>query len=274
MLDYIFLRYALLGIVLASVACGIVGTYVVVRRLVFISGGIAHASLGGVGIALYAGVPPLIMTLLVSVLSALGIRKITGREGGDANEREDSVIAVFWTLGMAVGILFGFLTKGYGSDLSGYLFGNLLMITPADLWLLGGVAALTVAGVVCYHRQLTACAFDPDFARTAGLPVVVIEYVMMVLIAVTIVAVLRIVGIVLAIALLTIPQMTAGLFARNMRQMMWWSSLLCLGIGLLGLTASYLLDVPSGATLVICACGVYFIGRLFKGRGVSTRQSA
>lgn len=256
--DFFFFRNALAGAFFAAVACGIVGTYVVVRRLVFICGGITHASLGGVGIALYMGWPPLWPALAFSVLSALGIRKLAG----DKEEREDSLIAVFWTFGMAVGILFAFLTPGYGSDLTTYLFGNILTITAPDLWLSGAVAGVLVLGCLLFGRLFAAVAFDADFMRTRGLPVQSMEYVMMVLTAVTVVAVLRIVGIVLALALLTIPQMTANLFTSSLRRMVILSIVFAWVESLCGLIISYFLNIPSGASIIVCACLVYVVGRL------------
>lgn len=262
-----FFRNALAGAFLAAVACGIVGTYVVVRRLVFICGGITHASLGGVGIALYLGWPPLWPALAFSVLSALGIRRLAA---GDKEEREDSLIAVFWTFGMAVGVLFAFLTPGYGADLTVYLFGNILSITAPDLWLLGAVTGVLLLGCGLFLRPVAAMAFDADFMRTRGFPVRAAEYVMMVLIAVTVVAVLRIVGIVLALALLTIPQMTANLFTSSLRRMMVLSVVLALGVCLAGLAASYFLDIPSGASIIVCACLLYGAARVVRA-GVSAR---
>ncbi|MGI6218736.1 MAG: metal ABC transporter permease [Bacteroidaceae bacterium] len=258
--ELIFFRNALLGAFLASVACGIVGTYIVVRRLVFICGGITHASLGGVGIALYMGWPPLWPALGFSILSALGIRKLAG----DKEEREDSLIAVFWTFGMAVGILFAFLTPGYGADLTTYLFGNILTITASDLYLSGAVVFVLLLGCALFFRPFAAMAFDADFMQTRGLPVRAMEYVMIVLTAVTVVAVLRIVGIVLALALLTIPQMTANLFTNRLRPMMVLSIGLAFGVCLCGLVVSYFLNIPSGSSIIVCACLVYVVARLWK----------
>lgn len=255
--ELFFFQNALIGAILAAVVCGIVGAYVVVRRLVFISGGITHASLGGVGIALYCGWSPLWTAMAFSVLSALGIRSMTGR----MEEREDSVIAVFWTLGMAVGILFAFMTPGYGADLTTYLFGNVLTVTRSDLWLLGGIGLMLCVGCFFFLPQITAVAFDPDFARTRGIPVVWMDYILIALIAVSVVAVLRIVGIVLALALLTIPQMTANLFVSRMRPLLCLSVFFALLAGLSGLFFSFCFDVPSGASIIVSACLFYGLAR-------------
>ncbi len=262
LLHYTFFQNALIGSLLASIACGIIGTYIVTRRLVFISGGITHASLGGVGIALYTGFSPLWCTLSFSLFSAMGIQWLARR--GDV--REDSAIAVFWTFGMALGILFSFLTPGYASDLTTYLFGNILTITEADLVLLAIVTGLLVLFFAVFLRPIVSIAFDANFARSQGLPVIVFEYILMAFVALTIVATLRIVGIVLALSMLTLPQMTANLFTIRFKRIIWLSILIgmigCAG----GLVTSYFLNVPSGASIIFFSIIIYVlckIGRCF-----------
>lgn len=261
LLSYTFFQNALVGSLLASVACGIIGTYIVTRRLVFISGGITHASLGGVGIALYSGISPLWGTLLFSLLSAMGIQWLSKRN----DVREDSAIAVFWTLGMALGVLFTFLTPGYASDLSTYLFGNILTITQSDLWLLAVVTGLLILFFSLFFRPILSVAFDANFARSQGLPVTFFEYVLMAFVAVTVVATLRIIGIVLAISMLTIPQMTANIFTLNFRYMIWFSILIgmigCAG----GLFVSYFLNVPSGASIIFFSIIIYVLCKVGRG---------
>ncbi len=252
---YTFFQNAMIGSLLVSIACGIIGTYIVTRRLVFISGGITHASMGGVGIALYSGFPPLWCTLIFSLLSALGIQWLSGRK----NVREDSAIAVFWTLGMALGILFSFLTPGYASDLSTYLFGNILTITLGDLWLLFGVAGALVVFFTLFLRSIVSIAFDANFARSQGLPVAVFEYVLMAFIALTVVATLRIIGIVLAISMLTLPQMTANLFTMDFKRMIWLSVLVAVVSCAGGLFVSYFLNVPSGASVIFFSIIIYVL---------------
>lgn len=158
---YTFFQHALLGSLLASIACGIIGTYIVTRRLVFISGGITHASFGGIGIGLYTGLSPLLTAAVFSVLSAFGVEWLSHR----SDMREDSAIAVFWTFGMAVGIIFSFLAPGFTPDLSSYLFGNILTITTGDLVLLASVSVLLAGFFAVFLRPIVAIAFDREFAR-------------------------------------------------------------------------------------------------------------
>ena len=245
LLQYAFFQHALIGSLLASIVCGLIGTYIVTRRLVFISGGLTHASFGGIGLGLYTGVSP--------ILAA-------------------GVFAVFWTLGMALGIMFTFLSPGFAPDLSAYLFGNILTITLGDIALLAGLAVILAIFFVLYLRPIIYVAFDREFARSQGIPVQVFEYVLMMFIALTIVACLRMVGIVLVISLLTIPQMTANLFTHRFHRIIWLS----IGIGYLsclgGLMISYYLNVPSGAAIIFFSIIIYVVCKLGKSFYLSLRQ--
>ena len=161
LLHYTFFRHALLGSLFASIACGIIGTYIVTRRLVFISGGITHASFGGIGLGLYAGISPLLSAAVFSVLSAFGVEWLSKRK----DMREDSAIAVFWTFGMAVGIIFSFLAPGFTPDLSAFLFGNILTITPTDIWMLATLSVLLILFFTLFLNPIIYIAFDREFAR-------------------------------------------------------------------------------------------------------------
>jgi zinc transport system permease protein len=251
--QYTFFQHALLGSLLASIACGIIGTYIVTRRLVFISGGITHASFGGIGIGLYAGISPILSAAVFSVFSAFGVEWLSTRR----DMREDSAIAVFWTFGMAIGIIFSFLAPGFTPDLSAYLFGNILTISEGDLWFIGIVTAMLIVIFTLYIHPIVSIAFDKEFSRSQGIPVTFFEYLLMLYIALTIVSCLRMVGIVLAISLLTIPQMTANLFTFKFKKIIWFSIgiafLGCLG----GLMLSYWLNVPSGATIIFFSILIY-----------------
>ncbi|MCI7069907.1 MAG: metal ABC transporter permease [Bacteroides pyogenes] len=253
LLHYTFFQHALLGSLLASIACGIIGTYIVTRRLVFISGGITHASFGGVGLGLFTGVSPILSAAVFSVLSAFGVEWLSKRK----DMREDSAIAVFWTFGMAVGIIFSFLSPGFAPDLSAYLFGNILTINRADLWMLGILSVVLAVFFSLFIRPIVCIAFDREFARSQKIPVERFEYLLMMLIALTIVSCLRMVGIVLAISLLTIPQMTANLFTYSFKKIIWLSIaigfLSCLG----GLFISYHWKVPSGASIIFFSILIY-----------------
>lgn len=253
LLQYTFFQHALLGSLFASIACGIIGTYIVTRRLVFISGGITHASFGGIGIGLYAGISPILSAAVFSVLSAFGVEWLSKR----SDMREDSAIAVFWTFGMAAGIIFSFLAPGFTPDLSSYLFGNILTITQSDIWMLAILSGVLTLFFSIFLRPILAIAFDREFARSQRMPVAAFEYMLMMFIALTIVACLRMVGIVLAISLLTLPQMTANLFTHNFKRIIWLSILLgyasCIG----GLFLSYSLQVPSGASIIFVSILIY-----------------
>ncbi len=260
LLHYTFFQHALLGSLLASIACGIIGTYIVTRRLVFISGGITHASFGGIGLGLFAGVSPILSAAVFSVLSAFGVEWLSKR----SDMREDSAIAVFWTFGMAVGVLFSYLTPGYTPDLSGYLFGNILTITQGDLLLLGTLSIALIGFFCLFIHPIIYVAFDREFARSQGIPVVVFEYILMMFIALTIVACLRMVGIVLVLSMLTLPQMTANLFTYNFKRIIWLS----IGIGfagcLGGLFLSYFWRVPSGASIIFFSILIYAVCKLIR----------
>ena len=260
LLQYTFFQHALIGSLLASIACGLIGTYIVTRRLVFISGGLTHASFGGIGLGLYTGISPILSAALFAVLSAFGVEWLSKRK----DMREDSAIAVFWTLGMALGIMFTFLSPGFAPDLSAYLFGNILTITWSDIALLGGLALLLILFFALYLHPIIYVAFDREFARSQGIPVQVFEYVLMMFIALTIVSCLRMVGIVLAISLLTLPQMTANLFTHSFKKIIWWSVITgyagCLG----GLFISYKLQVPSGAAIIFFSILIYTFCKMGK----------
>ncbi|OJU52971.1 MAG: hypothetical protein BGN96_10025 [Bacteroidales bacterium 45-6] len=247
LLDYAFFRNALWGSLLASIACGIIGTYIVIRRLVFISGGITHASLGGLGIGFYFGFNPIVSAMIFSVMSAFGIEWLSSKQG----VREDSAIASFWSLGMAVGIIFIFLKPGYAPNLTDYLFGNILTIANSDILYLGILSFILVALFALFHRQILYIAFDADFAKTRGIAVRRFEYLMMCCIAISIVLSIRLVGVVLLMSLLTIPQMTANIFTSNFRKMIFLSIAVSFFCCVSGLILSYYLNVPSGAFIIL-----------------------
>jgi zinc transport system permease protein len=255
LLSYAFFRNALLGSLFASIACGIIGSYVVVRRLVFISGGITHASLGGIGMGFYFGWNPVFTAMIFSILSAFGIEWLSSRQG----VREDSAIGSFWSLGMAVGIIFIYLKPGFAPNLSDYLFGNILTITIPDIVYLAVLSLILIIVFALFGRQILFAAFDPDFARTRNLPVGIIKYAMMMGIAITIVLSIRLVGIVLLMSILTVPQMTANLFTANFAKMILLSVLIGFFGCVVGLFLSAVLDVPSGV-FIIFAQIVVFLG--------------
>jgi len=259
-LSYTFFQNALLGSLLASIACGIIGTYIVTRRLVFISGGITHASFGGIGIGLFAGISPILSAAIFSVFSAFGIEWLSKRN----DVREDSAIALFWTFGMAVGIIFSYLSTGFTPDLTSFLFGNILTIGRSDLIMLGILAVILIFFFYRYINPIISIAFDREFARSQGINVSLFEYILIMLAALTIVSCLRMVGVMLAISLLTIPQITANLFTYHFKTMIWLS----IGIGFIsclgGLFLSYRWEVPSGASIIFVSILIYAVCKLWK----------
>lgn len=258
--NYTFFQHALLGSLFASIACGIIGTYIVTRRLVFISGGITHASFGGIGIGLYTGISPILGAAIFSVLSAFGVEWLSKRK----DMREDSAIAVFWTFGMAIGIIFSFLAPGFAPDLSAFLFGNILTITLTDIWMLVILSLILIGFFYFFITPIIYIAFDREYARSQRIPVRLFEYILMMFIALTIVACLRMIGIVLVISLLTLPQMTANLFTHSFKKIIFMS----IGIGFIscsgGLLLSYQLQVPSGASIIFFSILVYAFCKMGK----------
>lgn len=259
-LEYTFFQNAIIGALLASIVCGFVGTYIVTQRMAFISGGITHASFGGIGIGVYMGVNPIMSAMIFAVFSAIGIQWMSGR----SDMREDSAIATFWTLGMSVGILFCFMSPGFIPDLPSFLFGSILTIDSVNLWLLGTLCVVCGVIFATMLDTIKTVAFDPEFARSQRLPVTAIEYAMMALIAMTIVSTLRMVGIVLAMSLLTIPQMTANLLTYDYRKMIALSIVTGCADCILGLTLSYWLNVPSGATIIFVSIIIYGVVKTIK----------
>ena len=260
-IEFPFLRHAVIAGVLAGVACGVVGTYVVVRRISYIAGAIAHCVLAGLGIARYLQVvhgwpvPPQFGAAVAAVVAAL----IIGLVSLHVREREDTVIGSVWAIGMAVGILFIAVTPGYHEDLMSYLFGNILLIGSSDLWsmaLLDGVVLLLGLGL---YPQLEAVCFDEEFARLRGLRVEVYVLLLLVLIALTVVLLVSVVGIVLVIALLTLPAAIAGQFTSTLRGTMALAAILCLAFTTAGLAISYSPDLPAGATTIVIAGAAYLL---------------
>ena len=257
LLSYDFFQNALIGSLLASIACGIIGTYIVVRRLVFVSGGITHASLGGIGIGIFAGINPIFTALLFSILSAFGIEWLSLKQG----IREDSAIAALWSLGMAIGIIFIYMTPGFATNISDYLFGNILTISQLDIISLAVLSLVLIVLFVLFRREILYTALDSDFAKTRNLPVNFIKYTMMMFIAITIVMSIRLVGIVLLMSILTIPQMTANLFTSNFVKMIWLSVLIGFIGCIVGLFLSALLDVPSGVFIIFTQIVAFLVLR-------------
>jgi len=243
---YQFVLHALIAAVLASISCGIVGTYIVARRKVFISGGITHASFGGIGIGYYLGINPVFGAAVFSILSALGIEYISKK----TDVREDSAIGILWSLGMAVGIIFIFITPGYAPNLMMFLFGSILTVTWLDIWLMAALCLLIVIFFMIFYRLILYISFDEEYARAHRAPVNLVNYLLMSIIALTIVLHIRVVGIILVISFLTIPQSTANLYSKDFRTIIFLSIVFGLLGSIAGLAFSYSLDIPSGASII------------------------
>jgi len=251
-----FLRYALLTGLLVSVACGVMGSYVVTKRITYIAGSIAHCVLGGMGAAQYARTVfgwQWCHPIQGAVVSALAAALIIGWVSLRAKQREDTIIGAVWAIGMAAGILFIAKTPGYSQDLMSYLFGNILMVRPNDLWLLLALDVLLIVTVVLVYNQFLAVCFDEEFARLRGLPVDAFYLLLLCLIALAVVLLVTVVGIILVIALLTLPAAIAGQFARKFWHMMVLAVLLSLVFTTSGVALSYKPDLPAGATTIILA---------------------
>ncbi|MDE7068974.1 MAG: metal ABC transporter permease [Alistipes sp.] len=245
--EYNYLNHAFWACILSGIACGIVGTYVVCRRLVFLSGGITHSSFGGLGIAFYLGADPILGAMLFAVLSALGIEWANER----GRIREDSAIGIVWSVGMAVGVLFMSLRPGYTSgDLSNYMFGSIVTVTRTDVWALGGLTLLLVLGAALWLRPIMYVAFDRDYARSQGIPTRLVRYLMSAVVAVTIVLSIRIMGIVLLISLLTVPVVIVNSYSRSFRTLVPASAAVAVAGNLLGLAVSYHFEVSPGAAII------------------------
>lgn len=243
---YQFLAHAAIAAVLSGVTCGIVGTYVVCRRTVFLSGGITHASFGGIGLAYFLGWNPILGATLFALLSAVGIEWASDRK----RIREDSAIGIVWSIGMALGIIFIYLTPGYAPNITGILFGNILTVTPTDLTaslLLTLLVALLFGG---WWRPIMYVAFDRDFARSQQMPVRTISYAMALVVALTIVFSIRAVGIVLLISLLTFPTVIVNSLTRSFYRLSIGSAVVATLANLLGLLLSYKLNIPTGAATI------------------------
>ena len=259
-LKYNFLQNAILAAVLASVACGIVGAYIMEKKLVMMSGGIAHTAFGGIGLGYYLKVEPILTALGVSVVAALAVAAVKRKAGTDS----DLLIGMFWSLGMAMGVVFIAMTPGYPPDIASVLFGNILAVSRADLWLILALDLLVVGVVFTFYQAFKAYIFDEEFSSVAGLPVRFLEYLMYALVAVTVVVMIRVVGIILVIALLTAPPAIAKQFSFDLKKIMALSILLGILFCFTGLWISYSVRLASGASIVLVAVGSYALVSLLR----------
>jgi zinc transport system permease protein len=266
---YDFMRNALIAALLASISCGIIGVYVVVKRIVFISGGIAHAAFGGIGLGYFLGVDPILGVIPFSIASALCM----GVVGRRTRIPEDTAIGILWALGMALGVIFIGLAPGYAPDLFGYLFGSILTVPTSDIVFMLCLNAVIIAIVVSFYREFQAISFDEEYATALGLPTERLYLLLLCLIALTVVVLIRVVGIILVIALLTMPAGISRQFTHRLRSMILLSIAFSALFTSCGLWLSYAFNLPSGATIVLVSGILFLISSLFKGMQ-STRFTA
>jgi zinc transport system permease protein len=255
LLSYGFMRNALMAGVLVSLASGIIGTLVVLKRMVFISGGVAHTAYGGVGLAFYLGVNP----ILGAVAFSLGASFLMGYVQRKTRQRQDTLIGVMWAIGMAIGIVFADMTPGYKADLMSYLFGSILAVTNFDLLLMLVVDLLVVVFVILFYKELQATAFDETFARVRNLPVDTLYVILIAMIGLAVVMLMRVVGLIMIIALLTVPAAIGAMYLKNMKHIMWLASGLSLIFTIGGLLISYTYNLSSGATIILVSGGAYLL---------------
>ncbi len=259
-LQFGFMRNALAAGLLVSIACGVIGAFVVVKRIVFISGGIAHTAYGGVGLGYFFGINPILGAVVFSLLAAIGMGLIQRK----TRQRADTIIGVMWAIGMAIGIILVDLTSGYKVDLMSYLFGSILTVPAGDLVIMAILNVVIVALVVLFYKELLAISFDETFATLQNVPVDTIYIVLLTMIALTVVMMMQVVGLIMVIALLTMPAAISGQYVKDMKKMMVLAALLSMAFTAAGLFLSYFLNLTSGATIILVAGMAYLLSLTIK----------
>lgn len=268
--NYNFFVYALVAVALISVSAAMIGTYIISRRLVAISGGVTHACFGGLGLGYYLGVSPVLMAGVFAVASSVGVEWMSSR----FRLREDSVIAVVWAIGMAVGVIFVFMTPGYVPELNSFLFGNILTITAADVAVFAAFTLVLALFFAFFYDHIVICAFDHDFASVIHLPVKFINYTMTVFTAVCIVLTIRLVGVMLLMSMLSLPMMTAEVFLRRFRPMMQLSVAVSLVCSVAGLFVGTVVDVPCSAIIVVIMAAVFISAKIIHSLALCHRKQS
>ena len=257
-LQFEFMRNALMAGIVASIICGVIGTLIVVNRLVFLSGGIAHSAYGGIGLAFYCGWPYLIGATGFAIVSAMIMAAISLK----AKDRADTIIGVMWAGGMAIGIILLDMTPGYNVDLMSYLFGSILSVPRGELITMAIMGVIIILLIGYFFSDLLAMSYDEEFAQVRGVPVRALYFMLIGTVAVTVVMVVQVVGLILVIALLTIPPYIAEKYTKSLLQMMMLSCLLGMVFILGGLWFSYTYDFTSGAAIILFAGIVFFASLL------------
>lgn len=258
--EYTFINHAVLAALFSSIICGILGAYIVSKRMVFISGGITHASFGGIGMAFYFGINPFVGAAIFALISALGIEWFSKK----GNIRNDSSIGILWSLGMAIGIIFVYVTPGFTPNLMSYLFGSILTVSLSELYIMMGLALLVILFFTLFFRPILFYAFDENFAKSQKAPVELLHYLIILLIALGIVINIKVAGIILVMSMLTLPQNTANLFSNNFKQIILYSILISFVGTMTGLAGSFWLGIPSGASIIFTLTLIFFIAKVTK----------
>jgi zinc transport system permease protein len=259
-IDYQFMQNALISALLASIVCGIIGTIIVEKKIVMLSGGIAHASFGGIGLGYMLGFEPIIGGMIFAIASSIGIVKIKHK----TNTSPDVLIGILWSLGMALGILFISLTPGYPPNMTTYLFGDILTVSSTDIVIISILTIIIIMSILCFFNYIKAYLFDERYMKTFGLNVMFIEYFLFILIGLSIIILIKVVGIILVITLLTVPASIVKMFSNNFNRNILISMIVGAIICLCGLTMSYYLNIPSGATIIVFGSVLYLIMSLVK----------
>ena len=258
--EYTFLQNAVIACLLASVACGVIGSYVVVKKISFLTGGIAHSVLAGMGMAYFYNASPIMGAMVAALFSSILIGWINLRW----KEHEDVLIAAFWSAGMAIGIIFLSRTPGYNVDLMSYLFGNILLITDENLWLMLLLDIIVLTIVFTFYKLFLMSVFDEEFARLRGINTEFFYILLLCLISITIVILIQLVGLIMIIALLTLPAAIANQYVTSLYKMFFLSAAICAVISISGVAISYEPDLPTGSVIVLLACASYFISIVMK----------
>ena len=254
-LGYEFFQNAILAGIIASIACGVIGSFVVVKRMVSLAGGISPSAFGGLGLGYYLGLNPLIGAAVFAVGSAAAISRIRNT----AHQNTDTLIGAIWSGGMALGILFVYLTPGFAPDLMSYLFGNILLVPFSEIVMMACLVALILAVVFLFYNQLVAVTFDEEYATLMNINSKAVMMLLLVLTALTVVILIQVVGVILVIALLALPAAISREFTDSISKMMILSAILGMVFTTGGIMASALFDLPSGATIIILVSAVYVI---------------
>jgi len=260
--QYQFMQRALIAAVLVSISCGVVGSYVVIKRIVSLSGAISHAAFGGVGLGYFLGVNPVLAAIPFSIISAMaigGVKQIT-------NISEDTAIGILWSVGMAIGVIFINLTPGYAPDLFSYLFGSILTVTNTDLYIMLVLDLIIITTVFLMRREFLAVSFDEEFSKVVGLPALLVYMLLLALVALSVVVLIKVVGVILLIALFTIPAAISKQYTYNLRKMMVLATILGIILTTLGLILSYVFNLASGATIVIVMAFAFLISYYINGK--------